>query len=186
MNARMIASTLHNSAPAALRRCASRVATRARPTHPEATLTTSQRVEPCPRTLCTYAPALLASHAKRHSGKHGRGLSPNCRSVGFIVDSGCSWHVHPHAEDLTNARPCTDKISGVDGKPHQCTLIGDMPVAVKDRSGIVVRVTFKNVRCVPTFNESLLSVSQLWDTSSTECRVGAHNDVISPPMKDGK
>eukprot|EP00965_Chrysotila_dentata_P122081 4035942-Pleurochrysis_carterae.AAC.1 len=60
-----------------------------------------------------------------------------------------------------------------------------MPVAVKDRSGTIVRVVFKNVRCVPTFSESLLSVTQLWDSSSTECRFGAHNDVISPPQEGG-
>eukprot|EP00965_Chrysotila_dentata_P072119 2382864-Pleurochrysis_carterae.AAC.2 len=61
-----------------------------------------------------HARALYASHRRRHSGKHQRGLAPGLRSVGFIVDSGCSWHVHPYAEDLIETRPCTDEISGVD------------------------------------------------------------------------
>eukprot|EP00965_Chrysotila_dentata_P008949 291074-Pleurochrysis_carterae.AAC.1 len=53
---------------------------------------TPRHVEPYPRVLRTHARALLASHSKRHSGKRGRGLDPSMCSVGFIVDSGCSWH----------------------------------------------------------------------------------------------
>eukprot|EP00965_Chrysotila_dentata_P013141 433344-Pleurochrysis_carterae.AAC.3 len=61
---------------------------------------------------------------------------------------------------MSNVRPCSDEISGVNGKPHRCTLLGDMPIiAVKDRDGNVVRMVLKNVRCVPIFSESLLSVS---------------------------
>eukprot|EP00965_Chrysotila_dentata_P191890 6174833-Pleurochrysis_carterae.AAC.1 len=63
-----------------------------RPTCNEAPANTCRRVEPCPATLRMHARALYASHRRRHSGKHQRGLAPGLRSVGFIVDSGCSWH----------------------------------------------------------------------------------------------
>eukprot|EP00965_Chrysotila_dentata_P166386 5493272-Pleurochrysis_carterae.AAC.2 len=32
----------------------------------------------------------------------------------------------------------------------------------------------------------LVGLPSLWDSSGTECRFGAHNDVISPPRKDGR
>ena len=36
-----------------------------------------------------------------------------------VVDSGCSWHCHPHSEDLINKRKCDDTMSGIDGKPQR-------------------------------------------------------------------
>eukprot|EP00965_Chrysotila_dentata_P049351 1635436-Pleurochrysis_carterae.AAC.1 len=47
-----------------------------------------------PSSFASHARVLLATHSKRHSGRHGRRLPNGARSVGFIVDSGCSWHVH--------------------------------------------------------------------------------------------
>eukprot|EP00965_Chrysotila_dentata_P147127 4858236-Pleurochrysis_carterae.AAC.1 len=117
-------STLFGLEPRAQRHPASR---QPEPSHRGTPESTHRRKEPCPKSLIAHAQALYASHRKLHSGKHDRTLSPGMRSVGFIVDSGCSWHVHPHAEDLVETRPCTEEISGVDGKAHRCTLVGDMP-----------------------------------------------------------
>ena len=88
--------------------------------------------------------------------------------IEFIVDSGCSWHVHPILADLVNVRPCHDTISGVDGKPCKCVAIGDLPLTVKDGKGRATSVLVKNVRCVPKFTESLLSVDQLWADSQVD------------------
>ena len=38
-----------------------------------------------------------------------------------------------------------------------------MPVVVQDGDGALVMVTFTNVRCVPEFKFTLLSVRQLWN-----------------------
>eukprot|EP00965_Chrysotila_dentata_P000970 31300-Pleurochrysis_carterae.AAC.1 len=46
-------------------------------------------------------------------------------------------------------------------------------------------MTLRNVRCVPTFRDSLLSVSQLWESSATECRFGSAQAMLLPPCKSG-
>ena len=55
-----------------------------------------------------------------------------------VIDSGCSWHCHPHAEDLINTRPCGDTMTGIDGKPQAVKCIGDLPALARDR--VVLRV----------------------------------------------
>eukprot|EP00965_Chrysotila_dentata_P043163 1433578-Pleurochrysis_carterae.AAC.1 len=60
-----------------------------------------------------------------------------------------------------------------------------MPVDAVDGRGNVQRLTLRNVRCVPTFRDSLLSVSQLWESSSTECRFGKTLAMFSPPDGSG-
>eukprot|EP00965_Chrysotila_dentata_P098177 3246250-Pleurochrysis_carterae.AAC.1 len=44
------------------------------------------------------ARALLASRERRIAGRHARGSGR--KGITFVVDSGCTWHVHPHARDL--------------------------------------------------------------------------------------
>ena len=52
-----------------------------------------------------------------------------------VIDSGCSWHCHPHFEDLINTRKCDDTMSGIDGKPQRVKCIGDLPALARDHSG---------------------------------------------------
>ena len=80
-----------------------------------------------------------------------------------VVDSGCSWHCHYRREDLINLRPCGDTMTGVDGKPQRVTHIGDMPAMARDRDGKLVQILIRDVRLVPTFSDTLLSVDQFFE-----------------------
>ena len=81
-----------------------------------------------------------------------------------VIDSGCSWHCHPHFEDLINTRKCDDTMSGIDGKPQRVKCIGDLPALARDHGGTWRRILIRNVRCVPSFTDTLLSVDQFWLT----------------------
>jgi transposase InsO family protein len=107
------------------------------------------------------------------------GTTTATRSTTFIVDSGCSWHIHPHAAHLINSRPCSDSISGIDGLPRRCTLMGDMPIVATDSEGKQQKITLLNVRCVPSLNDSLLSVSQLWTELGADCRFAESQIVLT-------
>ena len=91
-----------------------------------------------------------------------------------VIDSGCSWHCHPRLEDLINRRPCHDTMTGIDGKPQRVKCIGDLPAFVRDNTGLWRRVIIRNVRCVPTFTDTLISVDQFWEESKVNC---VFNDV---------
>eukprot|EP00965_Chrysotila_dentata_P152428 5037998-Pleurochrysis_carterae.AAC.1 len=61
-----------------------------------------------------------------------------------------------------------------------------MLVDALDTSGSSHCFTLRNVRCVPSFADSLLSVSQLWESSATECRFGGVQAMLTPPCDAGK
>eukprot|EP00965_Chrysotila_dentata_P087214 2879281-Pleurochrysis_carterae.AAC.1 len=61
-----------------------------------------------------------------------------------------------------------------------------MPIDAVDARGNIQRLILRNVRCVPTFRDSLLSVSQLWESTSTECRFGGTRAMFSPPGPHGQ
>ena len=86
-----------------------------------------------------------------------------------VVDSGCSWHCHPIESDLINRRKCNDTMTGIDGKPQQVKCIGDLPVLVRDRNGAWSRCLIRNVRCVPFFTDTLISVDQFGQDSKVDC-----------------
>eukprot|EP00965_Chrysotila_dentata_P257369 6212866-Pleurochrysis_carterae.AAC.2 len=54
-----------------------------------------------------------------------------------------------------------------------------------DAHGNMQQLTLRNVRCVPSFRDSLLSVNQLWASTSTECRFGSTLALLSPPCATG-
>eukprot|EP00965_Chrysotila_dentata_P144586 4775759-Pleurochrysis_carterae.AAC.1 len=120
--------------------------------------------------IATCSHALIASSARRTAPRRSRHLRDGRRSVGFIVDSGCTWHIHPHASDLVNVKPCEARVVGIDGRPQRCTVVRDLPIVAVDKSGNDVSLTLKDVRCVPSFSDSLLSVNALWEASESECR----------------
>ena len=104
-------------------------------------------------------------------------------AVWFIIDSGCTYHCHPHAEDMINARPCSQSMVAADGSKHRVTLIGDLPLVVRDRKGKLRRVILRNVRCVPSFTETLVSVDQLWEDASIEARFAGVCAIFVYPLK---
>ena len=89
-------------------------------------------------------------------------------SILAIVDSGCTWHSHPEVKDLINVRPCTDKISCAGGVIHHASHIGDLPVVCHNQAGRERVVLVRDVRCVPSFTDTLVSVRQLWETSEID------------------
>eukprot|EP00965_Chrysotila_dentata_P250825 6209667-Pleurochrysis_carterae.AAC.2 len=77
----------------------------------EARLTPKSATSPPPtmsQPPSTCAKALLASRLRRCSPRHKHELTPGQSSVVFVVDSGCTWHIHPHMSDLVNPKPCSD------------------------------------------------------------------------------
>eukprot|EP00965_Chrysotila_dentata_P194036 6176112-Pleurochrysis_carterae.AAC.1 len=78
--------------------------------------------------IASSARALIATRSVRLSDRHARGLRSYGKHIGFVVDSGCTYHIHPELRDLINTRPGTETVSGVDGKPRPCVAIGDLPL----------------------------------------------------------
>ena len=103
-----------------------------------------------------------------------------------IVDSGCTWHSHPEVRDLINVRPCTDKISCAGGVVHHASHIGDLPVVCHNQAGKERVVLVRDVRCVPTFTDTLISVRQLWETSEIDTIFRDVDSLVLPqPLRDG-
>ena len=100
-----------------------------------------------------------------------------------MIDSGCSWHVHYRREDLTNLRPCPDTFRGIDKQIHKAAGIGDMPVVVKNSKGKHVKVLIRNVRLVPSLNDTLFSVDQFWEDSRVDTVFRDIRSVILPETK---
>jgi hypothetical protein len=102
------------------------------------------------------------------SQKPANKLNTSTQICWSVIDSGCSWHCHPYAKDLINARRCNDTMTGIDGKPQKVTCIGDLPALTRDHLGVWRRVIIRNVRCVPTFSDTLISVDQFWQDSQVD------------------
>ncbi|MDC0525649.1 hypothetical protein OAO87_01525 [bacterium] len=81
----------------------------------------------------------------------------------LIVDSGCTMHCHPHESDLINKRATRETMSGAEGAKRSVKCIGDLPIAATDADGKTHRILLRNVRCVPQFTETLISVDQLFE-----------------------
>ena len=64
----------------------------------------------------------------------------------------------PTATDLINLKECRQHMVAADGSRHRISHIGDMPLATRDRKGHLRRIILRNVRCVPSFTDTLISV----------------------------
>jgi hypothetical protein len=117
--------------------------------------------------------ALVAGAASKHPA------SP----IGVLKlhpDSGCTGSNTPHLHLLANPRPCDEIYSQANGNISRCEAIGDLPVIVRDKQGTTVQLTFTNVRCVPDFKFSLLSVKQLWNEQGIDARFCDINALVLP------
>ena len=81
----------------------------------------------------------------------------------LTIDSGCTFHLHNNVSDLVKVKHCSDRIAGLENHSIQCTWIGDMPVALRDKGGSWHLITIRNVRIADDQPDSLLSVDQLWN-----------------------
>eukprot|EP00965_Chrysotila_dentata_P144978 4787099-Pleurochrysis_carterae.AAC.1 len=64
---------------------------------------------------------------------------------------------------------------GVDKKPRQCTAIGELHLLAADAHGIARPIILRDVRCAPSFQNTLLSVGQLCAQCGAECSFGARD-----------
>ena len=61
---------------------------------------------------------------------------------------------------------CHEK-KGVDDR-RGAGRIGDLPALTRDHLGTWKRIIIRNVRCVPTFSDTLISVDQFWQDSKVD------------------
>ena len=111
--------------------------------------------------------------------------SPGARgiSIDLVLDSGCTMHCHPFPEHLINRRPSNETMRGISGKPHRVQFIGDLPISMADVHGKKHDALIRNVRCVPAFTETLISVDQLWEQAGAEARFANHRKIYMPDKK---
>ena len=79
------------------------------------------------------------------------------------IDSCCTASCTDSLDKLVNVRECDETFKVADGKESKCTAVGDMPVLAKTANGEIHRFTLTNVRYVPNFQYTLISVTQAWD-----------------------
>ena len=83
-------------------------------------------------------------------------------------------------ERLTNIRACDETFKAANGKKSKCDSIGDMPVLAKDTTGRIFRFVLKNVRYVPEFKYTLLSVNQLWNEQGINATFADAKHLVFP------
>ena len=114
----------------------------------------------------------------------------------LVIDSGCTWHVHNKLDELFNVRDCNDVVVDANGNEVECTKVGDLLVAVRDSRQRELRVWLRGVRYSPSFEDTLISVDQLWhasridsvfrDTRSLVCTKNvdsATNEALALPFR---
>ena len=94
------------------------------------------------------------------------------------ADSGCSGSLTPNRAALVNTRPCSEIFKAADGRSCKAELIGDMPVITRDKQNRPLRIVFRNVRYVPDFKYTLLSVRQLWNEQRIDARFRDINALV--------
>ena len=125
------------------------------------------------RAAPTQPPRRRVGHAKALPGVNARARGrPTWRSNlsvrrwdHFVIDSGCTWHMHNVLEDLINVRPCTDVVEDANGNVTHIDWVGDLPVAALSRDNVEYRVLLRGVRYSPTLADTLISIDQLWQTA---------------------
>ena len=119
--------------------------------------------------------ALLGGRKKAHAKRTTAALAPLWRTAFFplrwarlVIDSGCTWHVHNRLEDLINVRTTNDIITDANGRDINCTRKGDLPLLIRNKRGEEFRFLLRGVRYAPSFDDTLVSVDQLWATANVD------------------
>ena len=92
------------------------------------------------------------------------------RWLRVVIDSGCTWHVHNSLDDLINCVPCADVIVDANGHKVTCPFKGDLPLLAQDSNGKEFRIVLRGVRYSSSFEDTLISVDQLWYASDIDTR----------------
>ena len=134
----------------------------------------------CPRNARALTLRLGLTKATTRALLSKKSEASRAGALRLIVDSGCTMHCHPFSEDLVNHRASRETMSGIDGIKRRVRLIGDMPVVARDSKGQLRRLLIRNVRCVPEFTETLISVDRLWLDAGSETRFANRRKVYVP------
>ncbi|MDC0525432.1 reverse transcriptase domain-containing protein [bacterium] len=116
-------------------------------------------------------------------------LAPDAKllaSLSFLVriDSGCTGSLTSDRSRLINVRPCGERFRAADKVMATAECIGDMPVVFL-LGGQPVFVNFTNVRFVPQFDYTLLSVRQMWREQRIDARFSDHDSLYLPASAGG-
>ena len=95
-------------------------------------------------------------------------------------DSGASASLTHVCSYLVDTKPCDEVFGGANGHVARATTMGNMPVITRTTDGTLVRFAFSNVRCVPKFKYTLLSVKQLWEEQNIDARFADLNHLQLP------
>lgn len=95
-------------------------------------------------------------------------VRPVRRWVDLVIDSGCTWHVHPRLDEMVNVRDCRDVVEDAAGNQVVCSKKGDLPLIIRSSQGVELSFTMRDVRWAPSFPDSLVSVNQLWESSKVD------------------
>ena len=139
-------------------------------------------------TAHTDAAEACAAAASEPAAAEGGPLERALRGilVTAAIDSACTGSLTHRPEWLVNTRPCSDGFRAADGSVSPATLIGDMPVIARDDSGRSFRFLFRNVRCVPDFKYTLLSVNQLWHEQRIDSLFADTQSLVLPASAGGR
>ena len=96
------------------------------------------------------------------------------------LDSGCTGSCTGYLDCLVNVRPCKEVYAQANGRLSHCHWKGDMPVFVKTGTNTIVSINITNVRYVPDFKYTLLSVKQLWREQHIDARFRDLNHLELP------
>ena len=95
-------------------------------------------------------------------------------------DSGCTASLTWNAKWLVNLRDCDETFVQANGRGASSKQMGDMPVIGRDKDGKLRRFTIRNVRLVPDFKYTLLSVDQMWSEQRLDAVFGATRALRLP------
>ena len=115
-----------------------------------------------------HKPRRIRSTRNKRNGEFWRSGQTIKRWAQGVVDSGCTWHVHHTLSDLVNVVACHDVVVIGDGKEITCEWKGDLPCMLRDARGKELRFLVRGVRYSAEFEDTLLSVDQLWYTSAID------------------
>ena len=101
-----------------------------------------------------------------HSDQEDPGLT------GFMLDSGCTWHMSPFKEDFVDLRPQTVDITGIGGST-QGTATGDIIVPTMTTRNKLTTIVLKNALYVPGLRHRLVSIAALKKTGQGRTNFGA-------------
>jgi len=83
-------------------------------------------------------------------------------------------------EHLTDVKKCNEEFKVADGKVSRCLAMGKMPVLAKDSNGKIYRFVLTDVRYVPDFKYTLVSVKQIWNDQRIDAQFADKNCLSFP------